>query len=340
MGRKVLGLEITAKAMKVALVRNGSHPELLYCTVVNSPSALGSGLSDADAEISNIAISIKNIILRERILTKGVDSIAFCVNNPQTVVRNIKLPVLPNSELSAAVEYELSQSFPGVVATHIISFKEYSRDKKQINGIVSFSPRKTLDTYRKLIDAIDYKNCYIDVIANSEAKAFTALTAEGKKGGVFLLCDIGSTGTQFTIVEGKKVLHSRQIPDGDQPLREIFCDKLGIKPAEYEELWKTDPQKLNIDTASLASVFRVVYTNIVEQLRQTIDFYNSDSDGKTPISGIYLVGGGSSFPSIDEHFSTNIGLPVSILRPADKVKADRILFARAFSAIGAAIRED
>lgn len=340
MGRKVLGLEVTAKAVKIALVKNGFHPDLLYCGITDVPSGFGGASIDDSSDISSIVLAVKEVTTKNKAMRKGVDTLALCVSNPQTVVRPVSLPVLPQKELDAAVEFELSKSFPGVGKTHVISFKEYSRDKKQIFGIASFSPRKMLDVYCKLVAALNYKNSYIDVVANSEAKAYFAFSPSARTNGVTVLCDIGSTGTQFTIVKGKRVLHSRQIPYGDKPLREIICDRLGVKPAEYELFRTSDPKTLDISEDDLHSIFRAVYANIVEQLHQTIEFYNADPGGHPAVSAVSLIGGGSIFPNLNEFFSSNTDLPVTLFKPHNGVKADRIAFSRAFSAIGAAIRED
>ena len=337
---KVLGLEITSKAIKIALVKNGKHPELLSCHIIPAPAGFGGSALNNNEDIKSVTLAIKEFTARDKSMSKGLEAAAVCINNQQTVVRPITLPVLPDKELNAAVEYELSQSFPGLAGTHVISFKEYSRDKKEIKGIVSFSPRQALEPYRSMMKALNYKFVYADVTANCQAKALAAFTGEGKEDTVSLLCDIGAVNTQFTIVKKKNVLHSRQIPEGDNSLREMFCDKLGVDHAEYKRLREADPQAIDLPEAELNSIFRMVYADIAEQMHQTIEFYNSGTDEQLAISNVLLLGGGSVFPQLNEYFAANLGLPVTVIKPLDMIKADRTTFIRTFSAIGAAIRED
>lgn len=341
MGRKVLGLEVAPRAVKIALVNNSRRPELLSCSIFNTSGSFGAAvISEDDKDLSAIALAIKETTAKNKLLTKGVDSVALCVNTQQAVVRPISVPVLPEGEISAAVEFELSQSFPGLGKTHVISFKEYSRTKDRISGIVSFCPRKTLEPYRRLLELLEYKRSFIDVMANSEAKAYASFVNPGKSDKVCLLCDIDSSSTQFTILKRREVLHSRQIAEGAGSLREIFRDTMGIKASEYEQLSLEGLQGMDIPESQLSAITHAAYSPIVEQIQQTIDFYNLDSGGPSSIAEVLLTGGGSLFPKLDEFFSSALGVTAALVAPQNNVKADRITFVRSFSAIGAAVRED
>jgi type IV pilus assembly protein PilM len=338
MGQKVLGVEVTEKSIKLAVVKNGGHPKLLACNIIATPkNAYGMG---AITDVEGVALTIKEALLKDKATNKGIEGVALCINEPQTVVRTINLPPLPEKELAPAVEYELSQSFPGIVKTHAISFKEYTRSKEGIGGIVSFSPLKTLEVYTRLIDALDYKNSYIDVLSNAEAKAYSAFVSPGKTDRAVVLCDIGHVSTQFTILEGNLVRHSRQIPEGDRLLERIACDRLSITPEEYETLRLEAFRDKEIDESDILSIIHMVYFNIEEQLRQTVEFYNSGTGEQSSVSEVVLIGGGSIFPKLEEHFTTSLGLPVRIIKPLAGVKADHVAFIRCLANIGAAIRED
>ena len=341
LGRKVLGLEISARTIKIALVQNKARPELLDCSIFNTPENFENGLlSEDEASIGRIALAIEEATMQNRLLTKGVDSVALCVSIPQTIVRPISLPILPDKELDAAVEFELSQSFPGLSKTHVISFKEYSRTKEKVFGIAAFSPRRTLEPYRRLLELLNYKHAYIDVVSNSEAKAYAAFTDIGKSDSVCFLCDMSSNSTQFTVLQGREVLHSRQIGEGMGVLREIFRDTLGLEASRFEQPSLEDISDADIPESELSTIFRAVYAPILDQLQQTIEFYNVNSGGQAPIAEVLLIGGGSVFPKLDEYFSAVLGLPVSLPAVPENDKIDRFTFIRSFSAIGAAIRED
>jgi type IV pilus assembly protein PilM len=339
MGRKVLGLEIYAKELKTVLVQNGSHPRLLYSDVSSAPFLRGDTLADDDSEITGVFLQVKELLSREAKLKKA-DAVAFCVNDPQTVVRHITLQAMSQKEIMPAVEYELSQSFPGVGKSHSISFKEYSRAKNQISGIVSFSPKRNLEGYRKLIEQMGFKNSYIDVVSNADAKAFAAFVQQDKKNETVLLCNIGSSSTHFTILQGKKVLQSRQIPEGFRQIRDTVCGRFGISQNEYETIIQSDPGRLNMPNMDTSAIVTAGYASIEEQLRQTIEFYGSDQNDAAAVSRVYLIGSGSVFPKLEEFLESELSIPVSAILPAAKMPVDYLTFAKSFSVIGAAIREE
>lgn len=328
MGRKVLGLEISEASIKFAIVNNGAIPELLHCNEVNIAAYFGFSqemLEQEESLLSAISDIIKDMKTENKRLFKGVKAVALCLNHPHTIVRPIKMPALSDNELEAAVEFELSKSFPGIAKTHNISFKEYLRDEQEVSGIVSFAPRELLESYDKFLQTLGYKTCYIDVVANSEAKAFSAFAQSEEGNPVTLLCDLGRSNTLFTILQGSHVLHSRPITQGI--------------PVLYELPDSEDFSGVELSEAQLAG-FRQSCMEIINQLQQTIEFFNYNQDAEHSITQIQLLGDVSHFPKLLEYFSAKLNLPVRLVTPQDKVKADSICFLRTFSAIGAAIREE
>lgn len=339
MGRKVLGLEISSREIKLALVKNGSHPSALYCEIIPASELTGANLNDDENEITGVALAVKETLSRQGKLFRGVDSLALCASDQQTVVRYMTLPALPKKEQLSAVEYELAQSFPGIGKTHSISFKEYTRSGKQVTGIASFSPRKTLEAYRKLLELLDFKNTYIDVPANSQAKAVYKILNTSKK-ETALVCDIGQSSSHFTVIDGGQVLHSRQVPEGCRQAKELITANLSIKSSDYDAFSSLDEKELNISQDEMADIISSAYSGVEEQLRQTIEFYTAETRGASPVSGVLLAGTGSIFPGLESYLSSGIGIPVSVVTPTAGKNLDARTFAGSLSAIGAAIRED
>lgn len=338
MGRKVAGLEIGSGEIKIALVKNGKHPSVLYCELLPVPDLAGDIINDDESEITSAVLAVREAFAREGL--RGIDSVALCLSDRQTVVRYMTLPALHKKEQLSAVEYELSQSFPGVGKTHSISFKEYSRTKNKVTGIASFSPKRGLEGCKKLLEKLDFKNSYIDVLANSEEKAVNGIL-NIPKNETILICDIGNTASHFTVISGRQVMHSRQVPENYMRAKEMVTANLGIKSSDYNAFSATPLSSLEIAKDALTDTISYAYSGIEEQLRQTIEFYNMDTKDTQPIGRVLLAGAGSIFPGLEGYISSNTGIPVSVVSPDNRVKApDNRTFAACLSVIGAAIRED
>lgn len=333
MGHKVLGLEVSGKEIKTALVRNGARPQILHCGTYPVPFLRGEGIADDENEIGSVLLTLKDIFKQNKALA-GADTVSVCVTDPQTVVRYLKLAAFDKKEQKAAVEYEISQSFPGVTRTHAISFKEYTRTKTEVTGIVSFAPKKNLEGYRKLLEELSFKRQAMDVVANADAKAFGAFAQPLTKDETVLICNIKSSSTYFTIISGGRVLQSRQIPEGRRQTAEAICVAMGCTPSDFEKMCLDNSP----ESAKLASMADTGYRYIEEQLRQTLEFFASEQ--KKSVGCVYLAGDGSIFPDLATHFTESVGVQTKLMVPKSGVKADKTMFLKAFSVLGAAVRED
>ncbi|HHT17073.1 MAG TPA: pilus assembly protein PilM [Papillibacter sp.] len=333
MGHKVLGLEVSGKEIKTALVRNGARPQVLHCGAYPIPFLRGEGIADDENEIGSVLLSLKDIFKQNKALA-GADAVSICVTDPQTVVRFMKLNAFSRKEQKAAVEYEISQSFPGVTRTHAISFKEYSRTKTEVTGIVSFAPKKNLEGYRKLLEELPFKHQAVDVVANADEKAFRTFASQLTKDETVLICNIKSASTYFTIISGGRVLQSRQIPEGRRQTADAICMALSCTPSDFEKMCMENSP----ESARLAEMAETGYRYIEEQLRQTIDFFSSEQ--QQAVGCVYLAGDGSIFPNLATHFTESIGVQTKLMVPKSDVKADKTMFLKTFSVLGAAVRED
>ena len=326
MGKKILGLDIAPGVVKYGLVKNGGHPRLLACGSLPVFSDLGGeyGLPETELDVSAVVLTVKEALARSRDLAR-VDGVSVCLGGGQTVVRPMTLPALPEHELAAAVEYELAQSFPGLAKTHSISFRTYTRTKKEIRGVAAFTPKKGMEVYRRLLEQLGYRYAYVDAAANAAAKAWQAFSA-GKGREVTLLCELGESSSRFTVVRGEQVLHSRQVAEGVGPLsRPLQVGRGGSGRPEYDE-----PD----------SARRAPYGGVLEQLLQTVEFYNQNAGRENAVSQVALTGIGAEYPELSGHFSSALGLPVLLAGPPAGAAVDMSAFSMAFLAVGAAVRED
>lgn len=335
MAKKVLGIEIGSKTIKIALIKNGKKPVLLESRQEATPkNAFQDGnLNDIEA----VAWAIQGVITQNRQFD-GVP-VAICINSYQSVTRALKLPALPEAELPAAVEYELGQSFPGVGKTHVISFKEYTRTRDEVTGIASFCPVKVLEGYKRLANAFSARTEYLDVSPNCFAKAWYHFAQGGQSDACILHTDIGALSSQFNIIHGKNVILSRAINSGDSTLDQMIMEKFSITAQEAEDAHQGDFRELQMADGDMSTLLRIGYSNIEEQLHQTIEFYNYNRTD-LPISKICLSGGGSLIPGLAEYLSGALQLPVEAVRASANLNIDQPAFNRLMPAIGAAIRED
>ena len=330
---KILGLDIGVKNIKIALLKNGKKPEIDEAVMLSTP--LG---AIADGEIANmdaVAAVIKKAVSQNKLNAR---KLAISINSLHTVTREIRLPVLKESEILPAVEFELLQSFPGISQTHYLSFKTYETTKDGIRGIVSCCPIKVVDKYTELGGEIGIPLKYIDVSSNSVSKAFYTFSAEVDPKATALIVDIGHELSSVSVVMGGRLVLSRSIGCGGSVIDGMVAERYGKmnNAAEADKL-KRYPG-YNFSNEDMNLLLRTGYAAVEEQIRQTLNFYDS-SKYKEPITRIILIGGGSHFPGLEYYYSDMFRMPVSIVKPLFK-NFSLLDLSMYMTAVGAALRED
>ena len=337
MAQKVLGVDITSHTIKLALVSNEKRPKLIAGEIVAMPS--GAWANDILLDGRAVAHAIQGALLTNRALARA-EAVSVCVNTSQTVVRPIKLPVLSEKELRPAIEYELAQSFPGIAKTHAISFREYSRSRENISGIVSFSPLRTLDAYKEIAESLNYKTAYLDVASNCEAKAYQKFCAADKESKAVMLLSVGLVGTRVTVVENGLIRHSRYVNEGDALLVDFLCETLGVTQEAFLLNPNAKGEGALANALSERSVYQRYMGAFAEQARQTLEFYASGvKNGTLPVTEVLLAGDCALYPGFMEYLGSVMGAEVRAVKSALSIGLAQDAFARMFTALGAAVRE-
>jgi len=136
--------------------------------------------------------------------------------------------------------------------------------------------------------------------------------------GAFAIVDIGHEKTLVSIFNGRRLGFIRAISVAGKAVTEAIAKKLGVPFEEAErlkvEIGQVEQRQADvIDNLSkdVIDAVRGVVDEILTQLRQTIFAYNDQEN--VPVSGIYLCGGTSRLPGIDNYLSDYLKQNVSHL---------------------------
>ena len=331
---KVLGIDIGTRLTKFALLKQGPKPEIKAWGIVSTPvgSVSGGMITDKQAVLN----MLKSVISEHKLLTKRV---AVTLHSSNIMLRELNLKALKDDEIEPAVQFELSQSFPDMLRTHSTAFKIYSRTSEFLNGISTSCPKKIVDSYMELFDNSGIALKYVDVNANSLAKAYNAFVLTPVPGDSVLLVDISYTMSQVNVLVDGKLILSRSIPGGGAFVDSLIVNRFEITMEEAEIARQSGYKDLSMSQEELDSCLRLGYSAVEEQMRQTLEYirYSKLQDG---IKTICLTGGGSNFPGLETYFSGAFRIPVSIAQ-SDQVPLEvSDEFYILMPAIGAALRED
>ncbi|MEA4901303.1 type IV pilus assembly protein PilM [Desulfitobacterium sp.] len=332
--KKVLGIDIGSRHIKLALVKQGRQPELLAWAIVPTPEdCLQDGMV---LNKQALAEQLKTAVKEHKLMVKKA---AVNLNSSGIVVRELALPALKDKEIGAAVRFELTKSFPDMVQTHATAFKIYHRTGDELEGITTLCPRKMIDFYREFCEETGIPVKYMDVNANSLAKAYNCYVEAPQAGKSILLVDIRTNMSQVNVLQEGKIVLSRNITGGLASLESLLVQYFKMDQGEVAAARQSGYQKLPLSSEELNACLRIGYGALGDLIRQTLDFcrYNKVEEG---IDSICLCGGGSAFQGLENYFSTTFNLPVHAAQPKHLRPEVTECFKVLMPAIGAALRED
>ncbi|AFQ43005.1 pilus assembly protein PilM [Desulfosporosinus meridiei] len=331
---KVLGIDIGTRLTKFALLKQGTKPELIAWGIVPTPQgSVSDGLIRDKEAVSEM---LKSAISEYKLTAKRV---AVTLHSSGIMLRELNLTALEDAEIEPAVEFELSQSFPDMLQTHATAFKIYTKTSESLNGISTSCPKQIVNSYIELFDDSGLTLKYVDVNANTLAKAYNHFVQPPVPGDSVLIVDLSYATSEVNVLVDGKLILSRSVSGGGAFVDSLIVNRFEISMEEAEAARQSGYKQLSISQDELDSCLRLGYSSVEEQIRQTLDFirYSKLPDG---IKQICLTGGGSNFPGLETYFSGIFRTPVTVAQ-SDSIPLEvSDKFFILMPAIGAALRED
>lgn len=309
----VLGIDIGSKTIKIVQAKAGKQFQIMGSYMLHTPDG-----AVQDGEIKDMLMltsAIKTFLSEHHIKAKEV---SFTLQSPNVITRELKLPAFAKNEVMPALEFELSQIFPGIVQSHTLTYQQTSKLGGPVEGLSAFCPTNILLGYVELASLLGLSLRNIDVSANAVAKAIKLYGDAVDTTENVLLVDMGTSGSQVTVLSKGRVMISRYVSTGVLALDQIVATRCGVTLDEAENArMMNDYQKLGLTKEDLDFIARLGYSAIEDQIRQTMDFFLSNKTNE-PIKKILVLGGGCHFPGLAGHFETLYRLPVHIIK-LDKI---------------------
>ncbi len=335
MAKNVLGLDIGSKYIKMAFIKQGKKDVVLRTIYAATPtdSVVNGEIKNLDTVTARVRSTLFDYKFKP-------SELYISINSQNVVVRDIKLPILKEKEIDPAVEFDLMQSFPGIIQTHTISTKVYSQPGMPVEGVTAFCPNKILNEYAEVAKGLMIPLKSIDINANALAKAaYYYMTPEQKK-ETLIFVDIGYTMSQVNLVSEGKLLLSRQIPSGIVRFDNLVANRIGMSLDQAERARQNNKYDIyNLDKEDIDGFIRIAFSAVEEQIRQIIDYYRYNKSEDQKIAGILLFTGRGLNTSLSEFLEDSLNLPVSTIKPEVKEPSSDDTDAMALAAIGAALSQ-
>ncbi len=309
-----IGMDIGSSSVKVVQLKdnNGSY-QLLNVGIFHLPpeAIVDNTLMDSAA----IAAAIKNLVASLGIKTKDV---VCSISGNSVIIRKIVLPTMLQEELEDQILFEAEQYIPFDINDVNMDFQILSPDSSdpsKMNVLLVASKKDIINDYVSLFGEAGMNLSVVDVDSFAVQNAFEA-NHEFAPEDILALVNIGASIMNINVIKDGITLFSRDVQMGGNLYTEEIQKQLGLSREEAESAKLLAPGATN---NQLNNVILKVNETITQEIRRSLDFYNSTAnDGR--ISGLFISGGCSKVYRLIDTISEKIGLPTEKLNPFAKIK--------------------
>lgn len=318
-----VGLDIGFSAIKVVILsRSDNPPKLISLGHVASPQP--GMISDADLDLEAVATSIKNLFSEVKSPTRDV---IVALPESKIFTRVIyDLPYLTDEELVQAIKFAAEEFIPMPIKDVNLNYQVIYRSsqkgpKSRTVVFVVSSPKALIEKYLKVLQMADLRPAAIEteLIAGSRS-----LVSSNPYSPTTLLCQLGSTTTDFAIVSQELILLTRSISTGGSALTRAIAQSFNFELVQAEEYKKVYGLLEDQLEGKLYLALKPIVDVVVNEARRVIQAHETQNR-QLPVKRIVLTGGGAQLPGLVRYFATSLGLEVQEADPWFSIATDASL---------------
>lgn len=253
--------------------------------------------------------------LRDRLGSRSHEACITAVPAELVTVRPISLPFTRAREIDAVLGQEVEEYIPfrgldEVVFDHLTL--------AQVDGVsqllVAVCPRGPLEGLLATLQGHGFDPRLMT--AGGLSKAHLARALQVDETGPVAVVDIGHAGTTITIVARGKVLLWRTLMRGGRQLAQAIARAYGITETQAEAPLASEVEILPPDTGAeyhpervrLSELAKKSLQPIARGVKQALLSFSGIHD--QDVRAVYLCGGLSRLPGLEQFFASQIGLPL------------------------------
>jgi type IV pilus assembly protein PilM len=247
------------------------------------------------------------------------------VSGGHVAVRSFKFPKLSPSEIEGAVWYEGGQVIAFDIEESYVDYTVFpsgpDNEGRETPVLFVAAMKNEVDDLTGLIRSVGLEPRMVGVDA---LVLLEAVKEQRDAPGTPCVVHVGASKTSISAASDGGLPFVRDIDVAGNTYTQAVAEALGVTPAEAEEAKRRD---LRHDETVMFAVENVT-RRLVGELARSLVYYQTRGDGKH-VDTIYLCGGSSRVPGLDEAISRATSVPVAPWSPLDGVRIDPARFDRA-----------
>lgn len=312
MPQRILGLDIGSYSVKVAeVVRSFRSFELVH--FYEKPVQYNDVLTKEESLTAAIQAVLEDNAL-------NWDDVVCAIPGGRVATRLITMPFGNIRKIDQTVEFEIEDYIPFELDEVVFDYHASVIDKNMSKVLVAYTNKGEFVKYLTMLNnaGVDPRVISVEGAELINLMQFGLIPPESS----YAIIDIGHSKTTVTIGKGKKLILTRVIPIAGERINEEIHKSVELPLDEAARL-KIEAGHLTMDeqgevdklTAGINNSIKKVIDDLLIHIRQTFFSYKSDED--EAISGIYLCGGTSRLPGLDQYISYKLRQNVTFIDCTD-----------------------
>jgi len=307
MKSKSFGLDIGSTSMKaVWLGRSGNT--LTIESVVSAPTTTRGMLTESDMDQKIFADSVKGILKSAGIVEKNAN---VSIPESQVYSKIIEMPDLSDSELAAALKFELEQHIPLPLDQVKTDWQVMERindaGRKKMNVLIVAAPLGILSKYEKVTNLIGINPQTVETEVISVHRAlYPALDPTAAD----VIVHLGGSTTDVAIVKNGILNMIFTIPLGGIAVTRAIAIDFGIDPNQAENFKKAYGLTQNVFDGKIGKSLEPILQSIIGDIRKAILSFKEKNN--MPIKQVILSGGSALLPGLHVFFANILGIQVVV----------------------------
>jgi type IV pilus assembly protein PilM len=314
--KNVIGLDIGSSSIKLVELTEGKASYKLQNLGISTlpPEAIVDG---ALMDSVTIIDTIRDLIATSKVKTKDV---VTSVSGQSVIVKKIQLPYMTDAELEESIKWEAERHIPFDINDVNIDFQTCGANPEnaEVMDVVLVAAKKDIiNDYVSVIMEAGLNPIIIDIDAFA-LENMLAINYEVGKEEVVAIANVGASTTNINILKNNVTGFTRDIFKGGDQITEDIQRQLHV---DYEEAEKIKVgSKVDVNSRSIVqNLLKTTSESLAVEIRNSLDFFQSSATYEK-ISKLYLSGGGSKMKDFDIILQQEIGIPVEVVNPFNRIE--------------------
>jgi type IV pilus assembly protein PilM len=353
--KSFVGLDIGSHGIKIVeLIPAGSRYRVLHVGSADTPP--GAVKEGAVVEPQGLGVAIRQAVGKAGIKPGRVVS---AVGGQAVIVRELKLPPMPEDELKQAARFEAERYIPYGVREVNMDFdiigETTEENQRRIVVLLVAARREIVDKHVQALEAGGLVPFVLDVEsfaviraleAQAQAPAPGSPQAQGGGGGAAsVFVDLGAETSDIVITEGDQLRLTRNINIGGDGLTKAIATRLDMEfqsAAQVKEekgvvVLEGEPVPEDRTVTALHEAMLPILGDLATEVRRSMDYFQTRWR-ESRVGRVVLSGGTARLTNLDRFLSLELGVETVIGDPFVQCEAsERVLPAAERKQVGPAM---